>query len=92
MAGDSYVRMRKPDCTLSLTNFDSILHHCARVRKQKTLRILRFVLLRLLTVVIRIEDHHKLTQTQFLIQSPLGNLTFVLTNLVPRACDPREGT
>jgi hypothetical protein len=30
-----------------------------------------------------VEDYHKLTQTQFLIQSPLGNLTFVLTKTSP---------
>ena len=37
---------------------------------EKTLEILCFV--------ICVEDYHKLTQTQFLIESPLGNLTSVL--------------
>ena len=46
------------------------MHHSARVRKQKSLKILCFV--------ICVEDYHKLTQTQFLIQSPLGNLTSML--------------
>jgi hypothetical protein len=50
-----------------ITNFDGILYHSARVykRKQKTLKILGFV--------ICVEDYHK--ETQFLIRSPLGNLT-----------------
>ena len=41
------------------------------VRKQKTLKILCFVRC--------VEDYHKLTETHFFIQSPLGNLTSVLT-------------
>jgi hypothetical protein len=54
------------------TNFGGILHHGARARKQKTLKILCFV--------VCVEDYHKLTQTQFLIQSPpLDNLTSMLT-------------
>ena len=39
--------------------------HRARIRKQKTLKILDFL--------ICVEDYHKQTRTQFLIQSPLGN-------------------
>jgi hypothetical protein len=38
---------------------------------QKSLKFLCFFMC--------IEDYHKMTQTQFLIQSPLGNLTSVLT-------------
>jgi hypothetical protein len=56
---------------IGITNFGSVLHHSARARNQKTLKILCFV--------ICAEDYHRLTQTQFLIQSPLDNLTFVLT-------------
>jgi hypothetical protein len=56
---------------IGITNSGGILHHSARVRKQKTLKILCFV--------ICVEDYHKLTQIQFLIQSPLCNLTSVLT-------------
>jgi hypothetical protein len=47
------------------TNFGGILHHSARLRKQKTLKILGFVLC--------VEDNHKLAKTQFLIQSPWTN-------------------
>ena len=47
------------------TNFGGILHHSARLRKQKTLKILGFVLY--------VEDYHKLTNTQFLTQSPSTN-------------------
>jgi hypothetical protein len=57
---------------IGTTNFGCISHHSARVRKQKTLKILCFVLY--------VEDYHKLTQTQFLIQSPLDNLASVLTS------------
>ena len=49
-----------------ITHFDGILHHSARARKQKTLKILCFV--------ICVEDYNKLTKTQFLIQFSLGNL------------------
>ena len=52
------------------------MHHSARARKQKTLKILCFV--------IWVEDYHKLTQTKFLIQSSLGNLMLiVLTKTTP---------
>jgi hypothetical protein len=51
------------------TNVGAILHHSAHVTKQKTLKILSVF------CVICVEDYYKLTQTQFLIQSPLGNLT-----------------
>jgi hypothetical protein len=46
-----------PLCILQInrTNFGGILHHGARARKQKTLKILCFV--------ICVEDYHKLTQT-----------------------------
>jgi hypothetical protein len=56
---------------MGMTNFGGILHHSARVRKKNTLKILCFV--------ICVEDYDKLTQTQFLIQPPLGNLTSLLT-------------
>jgi hypothetical protein len=55
---------------IAVTNFGRILHHITRVRKQNTLKILYFVRC--------VEDYRKLTQTQFLIQSLLGNLTSVL--------------
>jgi hypothetical protein len=40
--------------TRKITNFGGILHHGARARKQKTLKILCFV--------ICVEDYHKLIQ------------------------------
>ena len=43
----------------------------ARIRKQNILKIL--------CIVICVEDYQKLTQTQFLIQFPLGNMTSLLT-------------
>ena len=52
---------------IGITNFGAILHHSARVRKQETLKIFCHT--------VCVEDYLKLTQTQFLIQSPLGNLT-----------------
>jgi hypothetical protein len=50
-----------PHPKIGISNFGGVLHHSARIRKQKTLQILCFV--------IFVEDYHKLTQTQFLIQS-----------------------
>jgi hypothetical protein len=44
---------------IGITNFGGILHHSARARKQKTLKILCFV--------ICVEIHYKLIQTQLLI-------------------------
>ena len=47
------------------------MHRSVCVRKQETLKIVCFA--------IGVEDYHKLTQRQFLIQSPLDNLTSVFT-------------
>ena len=59
---------------IGITNFGGILPHSARVRKQKTLKVLCFV--------ISVEDYHKLTQIQFLIQPPLGSQTFRVVKTV----------
>jgi hypothetical protein len=69
-------RERRPK--IKTTNFGGILHHNART--SKNFKILWFV--------ICVENYHKLIQTHFLIQSPLGNLTSVLkisTSIVARA-------
>ena len=68
----SELALRHPK--IGTTNFGGILHQSACVRKQKTLKILCFV--------ICVEDYHRLIQTQFLIQSPLGNLTSVIHNFI----------
>jgi hypothetical protein len=44
---------------IGVSNFGGISHHSTRVRKQKTLKILCFV--------ICVDDYHKLTKTQSLI-------------------------
>jgi hypothetical protein len=59
---------------IGIANFGGIFHHNARARKQKTLKTL------CLNFVICVEEYGKLTQTQFLIQSPsIGNLTSILS-------------
>jgi hypothetical protein len=62
------------DChpKIGMTNFGGIFHRSACVRKKKAL-------LKILCFAICVEDYDKLIQTQILIQSPLGNLTSVLS-------------